>query len=299
MITREDVEENELISVEVLEEIPETCEFCGSPVVFTDTLKQIYCSNPKCKLKIAARLEAMAKNMNVDGFGDSTCLALCSQFGMTSPYQIFLLASKGADEVEGVAAFDKKMDAINNSPYRYCELWQMVSYGNIPGIDTIAFKLFSGYGTINEAYADFEKYQVPFIADKLGLKNSSTGVMAVNIYNTLMEYKAELQFGETKFRIKKVDNDRIIIAITGGVLGYANKSEFINRMNSKYDGKVSLMLKSSVTDDVRYLIHEGGTNALKPSRKLARALSMKESGHQIEIVNSDEFKAAMEEKYGG
>lgn len=296
MITREDVEDNELISAEVLEEIPDTCEYCGSPIVFTDTLKQIYCSNSKCKLKIAARLEAMAKNMNVDGFGDSTCLALCSQFGMVSPYQVFLLEGK---EAEGVSAFDKKISAMMNSEYRSCELWQMVSYGNIPGVDTIAFKLFSGYGTINEAYADFEKYQVPFIADKLGLKNSSTGVMAVNIYNTLMEYKAELQFGETKFRIKKVDNDRIIVAITGGVAGYANKSEFINSMNNKYDGKLSLMMKSSVTDDVSYLIHEGGTNALKPSRKLAKALSMIGAGHQIKVVNSDEFKAAMEEKYGG
>lgn len=295
MITRTDIEENELISNEVLQEIPEHCKFCGHEIVFTDTLKQIFCSNPKCTLKIAARLEAMAKNMSVDGFGESTCQVICEDYDMISPYQVFLLQGK---ENKNVAAFEKKIEAICNSNFRHCELWQMVSYGNIPDIDTIAFKLFGGYNTIEEAYNDFEKYQVPFIAEKLGLKNAATGVMAVKVYNNLIQYKAELQFGETQFYIKKISNDRITIAITSGVNGYSNKSEFVNCMNRLYDGKVTLMRKNTVSDDVSYLISESGSNSLKPSTKLKKALKMQEAGHHIKIVTSAEFRELLKEKYG-
>lgn len=68
MITREQIIENELMDMDVLSYIPTECPVCGSDIAFTDSLKQIYCVNKQCALKVAARLENMAKAMKADGW---------------------------------------------------------------------------------------------------------------------------------------------------------------------------------------------------------------------------------------
>lgn len=291
MITRDVVEEEGLVDPEILMYVPETCD-CGSPIIFTDSLKQIMCSNPRCMYKIASRLEAMAKAMQVDGFGESSCIEICNTFNLISPYQVFLLEGKSCP---GVAAFEKKINAMINSPARRCELWQMVSYGSIPGIDQIAYKIFGSYKTIDEAFQDIEKQQVPFIAELLGQKTGSVGVMAVNVYETLIKYKDELKFGENKFNIIHKTGDRLQIAITDSVIGYPNKSAYIKELNMNYEGQLTIVRLNSVTNEVSYLIADGDKN----SSKYRKALKMQEKGHPIKIVTSQEFKDILKEKYGG
>lgn len=262
-----DVMEHGLLSDEVLDCIPHECEYCGSAIEFTDSLRQIYCPNRYCTLKVAARLELMAKEMKADGWGEATCREVCKRFGMKSPYQVFLLEGKQCD---GVPAFGKKIKSICDWEKRRIELWQVVKLGNIPSIDTIAYKIFGGYDSLEEAYEDIQKLQVPFIADKLGLRNSSSGVMAVNIYNTLMEYKDELLFGESKFDIYKPTGDTIYIAITGGVQGFNNKSEFIRYINNRYGGKVNAMLMNSVSSKIHALVSDSlsTSNKYKTAQRL-------------------------------
>lgn len=256
--------ENELISQAILDCIPHECE-CGAPIEFTDSLRQVYCSNDKCTYKIAARLEAMAKAMKADGFGESTCIEVCRQFKLVSPYQVFLLegALLQGIEPENVSAFAKKVQSICDRGKRKVELWEVVKLAGIPSIETIAYKIFDGYDTLTDAFNDIEKGQVPFIAEKLGLKNAETGVMAVNVYNTLIKYKDELLFGEKQFEIYKPTGVILYIAITGGVNGFRNKGEFVQYLNNRYDGKVNAMLMNSVTSQVDILIADGDTTSNK------------------------------------
>ena len=149
--------------------------------------------------------------------------------------------------------------------------------------------------TADQYLPDIEKYQVPFIAEKLGQKSGGAGVMAVNIYNTLIEYKAELQFAEQFFDIIKKSGDRLQIAITDSVEGYSNKSAFVNELNMMYEGKVSIVRLNSVTAEVSYLIADGDTG----SNKYKKAVKMQEKGYPIQIVTSREFKDILAEKYGG
>lgn len=259
-ITLQEVIDNELISMEVIEVLPETCE-CGAPIEFTESLRQIYCSNPRCTYKVAARLESMAKKMKVDGFGESTCVTLCKEFGMISPFQVFRLP----DMIEqgytsSVSAFQKKVSEICDPKNRKIELWKVVEYAGIPSIETIAYKIFGGYKNLTEAFDDIESGQVPFIANKLGLKNATTSVMAVNVYTTLMKYKSELLFGEKQFETYQPTGETLFIAITDSVNGFRNKSEFIQYINSRYGGKVNAMLMNSVTTKVEILVADGETN---------------------------------------
>ena len=269
-ISFEDVIENNLLSEEVIECLPRYCE-CGALIEFTDTLRQIYCTNSKCYYKIASRLEAMAKHMKVDGWGESTCVEVCKYFKMISPYQVFLLedyVKKGG--TCNVPAFEKKVKAICDMDKRTIELWQVVMYAGIQSIETVAYKIFNGYNSLSEAFEDITKGQVAFIAYKLGIKQIESSVMALNIYNKLIEYKDELLFGETKFKIRKASGDVLHIAITGPVDGYHNKSEYIDFIRDRYDGKVNPMLMGTVTSQVDILIADSDTN----SRKYNTALNM-------------------------
>ena len=262
-VTLKEVMDNQLLSEDVLAIIPKTCT-CGSPIEFTDSLRQIYCSNPKCFYKVAARLEAMAKTMKADGWGESTCVTVCQEYQLKSPYQVFLLENAVRDGYgSSVAAFEKKVESICDRNKRKVELWEVVRLAGIPSIETIAFKIFNGYDNLTEAFNDIEKGQVPFIAEKLGLKNIEGSIMAVNVYNTLLQYKDELLFGETQFDVYKPTGVTLYLAITGGVNGFRNKSEFVDYIKARYNGKVNPMLMNSVTAQVDILIADGDTSSNK------------------------------------
>lgn len=283
--------ENSLIGEELAEIIPTHCEECGEELYLTESLRQLYCGNHMCATKIASRLESMAKMMKADGWGESACLTVTRQFGLISPFQVFLLEGK---ECPDVPAFSKKVAEICDWGKRKIKLWEVVKYANIPSIDTVAFKIFDGYESIESAFKDIEENGVAFIADKLGLRNIETGVMAVNIYNTLMEYKDELIFGESVFEVYNPTGEKLYIAITGGVYGFNNKSEFINYINRRYNGKVNAMLMNSVTRDVNALVADGSTN----SNKYRKATKMKSEGSDIIITDSTGLIEYLDNKYG-
>lgn len=194
-ISRKDAEDNSLLDKEILDIIPQVCPVCGSEIEFTDNLKHIYCVNKHCALKIAHRLKDMARDMKVDGWGESTCLKVVEGYKLTSPYQVFLLENKELKDI----SLAKKIKAICNKDKRTVKLWEMVKVGNIPSISQVAYKLFNGFDSLSEAYEHIERYQVPFIADRLGLKDSESSILAVRIYNILLEYKDEILLGEKQF----------------------------------------------------------------------------------------------------
>lgn len=275
-ISMQEVIDNQLVSQEILDIIPHSCE-CGAEVAFTDSLRQIFCTNPRCYYKVAARLEAMAKKLRgpngecCEGWGESTCVTVCTEYKLISPYQVFQLdkmVAKGYDS--SVSAFEKKVASICNPALRKVELWQVVALAGIPNIETIAYKIFQGYPNLTAAYADIETGQVPFIANKLGVKNSATQVLAAKVYKTLIEYKEELLYGEKQFDIYTPTGQTLYIAITGGVSGFRNKSEFIQYINNRYNGKVNAMMMNSVTTQVEILVADGdtGSNKFKTATRL-------------------------------
>jgi len=303
-ISLQEAIDNELLSKKLIEILPNNgyCE-CGSELEFTDSLRQVYCTNRYCYLKVAARLEDMAKEMKVSGWNKDTCIDICKHFKLKSPYQVFLLENQ---EWDGVDGFRDKVNNICNIEKRKFRLWEVVKLSGIPNIENIAYKIFDGYDSLEEAYNDIKKYQVPFIADRLGLKNADTGVLAVKVYNTLLDYEAELLFGEKKFEIIKTDGDKIYLAISGNVEGFPNKTSFINYINMKYKGKVKVILMNSVVSDIDALIVDGDTN----NRKYKTACKLNEKAmerakangentwHKIMITSSKEYLNYLDKKYG-
>ena len=278
MITYQDVIDNELIDDEILEYIPRHCE-CGGEIEFTESLKQIACNNPRCYYKVASRLENMCKSLKVDGFGESSCVKICRDLKMISPFQALLIGNR---TVDGVASFKSKIDNLISELKKPMELWEMVALCNIPGIDSISYKLFGKYSSIEDAYKDFEKYQVPYIA---GLLGNSGGVMSANIYNMLMQYKAELQFAESECNIKKLNVTKISIAISETPSGFGTKASYVARLNEILNGKASILLSNTVTKEISYLVCSPTTN----TGKVKKANSLISNGANIKIVDSQEL----------
>lgn len=278
MITYQDVIDNELIDDEILEYIPRHCE-CGGEIEFTESLKQIACNNPRCYYKVASRLENMCKSLKVDGFGESSCVKICRDLKMISPFQALLIGNR---TVDGVASFKSKIDNLISELKKPMELWEMVALCNIPGIDSISYKLFGKYSFIEDAYKDFEKYQVPYIASLLG---NSGGVMSANIYNMLTQYKAELQFAESECNIKKLNVPKISIAISETPTGFGTKASYVARLNEILNGKASILLSNTVTKEISYLVCSPTTN----TGKVKKANSLISNGANIKIVDSQEL----------
>lgn len=278
MITYQDVIDNELIDDEILEYIPRHCE-CGGEIEFTESLKQIACNNPRCYYKVASRLENMCKSLKVDGFGESSCVKICRDLKMISPFQALLIGNR---TVDGVASFKSKIDNLISELKKPMELWEMVALCNIPGIDSISYKLFGKYSSIEDAYKDFEKYQVPYIASLLG---NSGGVMSSNIYSMLMQYKAELQFAESECNIKKLNVPKISIAISETPTGFGTKASYVARLNEILNGKASILLSNTVTKEISYLVCSPTAN----TGKVKKANSLISNGANIKIVDSQEL----------
>ena len=51
--------------------IPDVCPDCGAPMVMSETLTGLHCSNPKCGSKLVMRIRQICKDMNVLYFGES------------------------------------------------------------------------------------------------------------------------------------------------------------------------------------------------------------------------------------
>ena len=201
-IVLKDVIEHELLSKDTITILPNGgyCT-CGTELEFTDSLSQVYCPSKECYLKMAARVEHLAKSIGANGWDRETAIKVCKNFKLKSPYQLLILKGSHLDEVEN---FEELINDLYNKSDKELKLWELVKLMGVEKIEKIAYKLFYGYNSISEAYDDIKRYQVPFIADRLGLKNADTGVIAVNIYNTLLEYEDELLFGEKKIKVYKV-----------------------------------------------------------------------------------------------
>ena len=281
-----DVLNGGMVDSDVMEYIPRYCnemEYgCDSELEFTDTLNELYCPNPRCKLKIAARMEEMAKALNVKGFGIATCRKLCTTYSMQSPYQIMVLSRK--DVVGG--DIGAKLKEIGTDSNRSKELWEYVALGRIPEIsNTTAQKLFSLYSSIEDAYEEYEEYGTELVAKRLGI-GSADGVQANKIYDTLMQYKDELTYFQKEFKLYKPDGEQITIAITGGVPGFKSKGEYVKHLNTKYAGKYHIVARGTVSKDVDVVVGDIGSR----SRKMVSAKKLVEKGEDLVIMSGKELE---------
>lgn len=186
IITRDEVTKRSLILPEVLENIPERCE-CGGAVGFSSDLREAVCLNPKCFYKTAERLGGMAEAMGVAGFDRWTCICICKEFKLESPFRAFLVESKDR-------GLNKRLTALKESRSRECSLVEMAEYSGIPVIADNAETLFRKVESIEQFYGGT-------IGERVR-ECYRNGVGLSEISVALQESKEELMFGERVFYIR-------------------------------------------------------------------------------------------------
>lgn len=275
MIKYSDVVRMGYLNESILSSIPSHCE-CGAEMEFTDNLNNVCCSNRYCYLKIGKRLSLMFNQLGIDGMSDARCNIIAKTFKLKSPAQFYIVAQQGLS-CKGVANFEKKSAEFKQRvDEREIYLWEYVKLMSLPGIDTISKSLFDGYSDIKAFYTNLYEKQIYFVADRLGIKvNADESVLAVNTFNTLVSYENELTTCVNFFNIKQSMGMDMNICITGGVIGYTNKCEFITRLKDSYGDKLNIIQQSSVTSKTNFLVcddHDSHSNKhLKAQNMNAKA----------------------------
>lgn len=254
MITIKEAKDNNLLDSFILKSIPEKCR-CGSDNIFTESLTELQCSNPKCVYRVAKRLYKMTQDLGLTTWDEASCTDICERFNFTTPFQILLVKQLLDNNIDtGILDFGKKVREIEELKTQKIELWKIVQISNIRYLSTVAEKIFGSYDNMQDAYSDIEKGQVSHISDKLGIETNEASIMAIMIYNQIVKYKEELMFAETQFNVIKHKGDPIRIAISGGTPGYINRSALLTMLNNKYYEYTHFVLDSVVTEDTKILL---------------------------------------------
>jgi len=225
---------NNIISQSTYDMIPKACR-CGSPLLFSDSLRELRCSNPKCREALAIRLKHFVDYNNLSLTFDD-CYLLTERLNIVSPYQLVMLKDAVANKLittADILKIYKVTDEITELLTKEFYIYQLLEMCGIHEISSIASKIAFGFNTMDELYNEIDNTQVAFINDRLGIVTSDSCTLSLDVYNKLLKIKEELYLGEALFKIKEYNN-RLHIAFCDKVSPYVNKSELLSYLKSTF-----------------------------------------------------------------
>lgn len=277
--------------------LPDSCPDCGFPLVMSETLTGLSCSNPRCKSKLLMRIKAVCKDLNILYFGESTIEKFIDYYEPTSPLDIFEL-EEGMILGEGVSPeVSNKVISQIKSKNSFL-LWELVQVANLPFIRTSARAIFQGYSNLSEAYRDIENGGIDFIQSKLGIsKNGELSIQASKIYASLIEFKDDLLEAEKHVNIVSTEGLKELNVVCSDQVGggFSKKPEFYAYVKEHYGDRVHVNFLTSVNKNIDYLVWAGADGS--PARytsKVQKVEGYNAKGYDIPIVTADQFLEEIE-----
>jgi len=277
--------------------LPEFCDTCGAPMEISDTLTGLHCSNPRCSNKMVMRIRTLCQDLGILRFGESTIEKFIDYYGPTSPMDIFELEEGMclAPDVSPKISADV-ISQIKKS--RKMQLWEYVMFSNIPFVRTSAMKIFSGYKTIEDAFADIESGGIAFIQKKLDLSDLTVSVQAIKVYNSLMEYKDDLIAGVKDVEIIDMSDKITLKVVCSDQVGgrFNKKAEFYAYVNNTFADKLHCDFLPSVNKNIDYLVWAGADgSAARYTSKVKKVEGYNAKGCNIPIVTAEQFIKIVED----
>lgn len=280
------------LPLEFAECIPEDCPTCGAPMEMSESLTGLHCSNPRCLDKLVMRIKAICQDLGILNFGESTIEKFLNYYEVTNPLNIFALR-------KGMLISDEVSEAVSENIISQIEekknflLWEYVRVANIPGVQTSAKDIFTGYSNLTEAYKDIESGGVAFIQEKLGINgDNEVSIRAMKVYKSLMEFKDDLLECECEVNIIDVSDKIELNVVCSDQVGngFSKKKEFYDYVNNTFGDKLHVNFLSSVTKKIDYLVWAGadGTPARYTS-KVKTVEGYQSKGINIPIVTAQQF----------
>lgn len=262
MLTVKEVKDNELLPENLISTLNEKCE-CGGEILISESLSEVQCSNPNCIFKVTSRTKRFLEYLGLNNWIQLDIEQAVRKFNIVTPYQFMILNDLTNELKSIVSGATKKIEDINKVKDKKFHLWQIVKYADIPYISSIAYELFGSYDSVEKAYNDIEAEQVSFLVEKLGINSNEPSVIALLVYNKLLEVKDELLFGELQFNIIKYSVNPLKIVISTDIEGFVNKYEYMEYLNTRYKDQVSFVLESKISSNTVVLINERSFDSLK------------------------------------
>lgn len=284
---------------EFAECLPEFCPTCGAPLEIRETLTGLTCSNPRCPDKVVMRIRSICTDLNILQFGEKTIEEFVRYHELTNPLNIFelqpgMLLYEGASEdlsYKIISQIYKKRNFL---------LWEYVMIANLPDVRTSAQKIFDGYKTLQDAYADIESGGVDFIQQRLGINaDGEISVQAMKVYKSLIEFKDDLLEDIDSVNIISTEGKMILNVVCSDQVGngFAKKKDFYDYINSKFGDRLHVNFLPSVKQDIDYLVWAGadGTPARYTSKVRTVETWNAKGKTNIPIVTASQFIEEMED----
>lgn len=275
--------------------LPDECPYCGVPTLIRVSLTGLHCANPRCAQKVSQRVQAIANSLNILGFGPSTADDFVNTYDILNPMDIFdldhtMLVGDGVGAERSTAIIDAIYSVQQNRTFL---LWEAVAIQNLPGIQTSAQKLFSGYSDIGEFYDDMYEGGVEFIHGKISTSDT-VGARAVQLYGTLAEFEDDIREGVSYLRLADMGTAQeltVVVSDQAGT-GFQSKTDFYNRCKAEFEGRFFFNFAGSVSQkSTEFLIWAGadGTPARYTS-KVGKVEDWNAAGKtSIPIMTGQEF----------
>ena len=279
--------------------LPAYCPTCGAPLEMRETLTGLTCSNPRCPDKIVMRIRSICTDLNILQFGEKTIEEFVNYHELTNPLNIFelqpgtLLYAGASEDLSNkiISQIDKKRNFL---------LWEYVMIANLPDVRTSAQKIFDGYKTLQDAYADIESGGVDFIQQRLGINaDGEISVQAMKVYKSLIEFKDDLLEDIDSVNIISTEGKMILNVVCSDQVGngFAKKKDFYDYINSKFGNRLHVNFLPSVKQDIDYLVWAGadGTPARYTSKVRTVETWNAKGKTNIPIVTASQFIEEMED----
>lgn len=282
--------ESGLVSSQTIKLLPSKCR-CGSDMEFSNSLKEIRCSNKNCKVKLYNRVCKLCDKLGLD-ITYNEIANIVDKFALISPYQVMMLDGLYEEnmiselDIHSIESIIQKIKNIKQSDKL---LYEVVELCGIENISKIAKKIFNGFKSIDDAFTEIETGQLAFINERLGIKSQDSCIISLEIYNELISLKDELIFGETQFTIKNTD-DIIYIAFADNVIPFVNKSELIEWLSYTYN--YQFIQVTTVNDYTDILIKNA--NSISSKIRIARMINEK---YVADAINNDTLSLGQINKF--
>lgn len=280
-ISMKELINSNMISSNSIKLIPNKCR-CGAELVFNDSLRVLKCSNKNCKYTMIAKISNINKKLNL-GLSDADIENIVDTVDIQTPYQILIIDDILNNGIN-IELHDKKsfLQSIEKVKRKEFELYKVVELCGIESIEKVAFKLFDGFNSMDDAFEQIDIGQLSFLNERLGIKNSDSAIISFCIYSDLTSIKDELLFAESIFNIKKYA-DVLNIAFADNIIPFFNISDVLEHFNAKY--KYHFNLVTVVNDKCDILIRNSESSSTKI--KAATAVNSKSTTN---AMNRDKVK---------
>lgn len=253
---------NEILSPILLKNIQPRCK-CGADIVFSNSLRNAYCSNSNCIYKVINRVKEINKILGLE-ISDIDIEKIVKKLSITTPYQIFMLdavAKAGNVTSADIHNIDDVINSLERVKQTEYKLYQVAEMSGIESIKNTARAIFNGFDSVSEAYNEIEKGQLSFVNERLGLFSAEASTLGVEIYNQLNDFMEEFLFAEMQLKIQKYSDYKLNIAFCDNIIPFVNKQEFIEYINSLAKYKFNFVSSISTCTDI--LIRNSSENNSK------------------------------------